>query len=98
IVKNLCYLGKFSVSGGDPDCSPALKCAAEVLLTAPAYSAYVFLYLNFSRTSCSRDRSAKLPYHFKRGTVIVKLNTKPCQAKNAFPSTPGGRSQIGQSP
>jgi len=36
----------FSVSGGDPDRSPALKWAAEVLLTAPADSPYVFL-LNF---------------------------------------------------
>jgi hypothetical protein len=29
----------------------------------------------------------KIAVPFIRGTVIVKLNTKPCQAKNAFPST-----------
>src|ERR1041384_4635128 len=53
--KSFTTLGNFSVSGGDPDCSPALKWAAEVIQRAPADSPYVFLYLNFSRTSCSRD-------------------------------------------
>src|SRR5437899_7646753 len=65
--KSFTTLGIFSVSGGDPDCSPTLKWAAEVIHSAPADSPYVFLYLNLtvrSRTSCSRDWSAKLPYPF----------------------------------
>src|SRR5882757_1194454 len=44
--KSFATLGIFSVSGGDPDCSPTLKWAAEVIQNAPALSPYVFLTLN----------------------------------------------------
>jgi hypothetical protein len=59
------------------------------MLTAPAYSPYVFvvnffLYAYVVLAGLKRKIAAPL----MRGTVIVKLNTKPCQAKNAFDATP----------
>ena len=74
------------MSGGDPDCSPALKWAAEVIPNSPALSPYVCLILNISYVVLA-GLKRKIAVPFIRGTVIVKLNTKPCQAKNAFPST-----------
>src|ERR1700675_441604 len=65
----------FSVSGGDPDRSPALKWAVEVLLTAPAYSPYVFR-LNFFYSLVRRARgieAQKLPY---LSYVVQSLLTK----------------------
>jgi len=52
------------VSGGDPDCSPALKWAAEVIQSAPADSPYVFLYLNFLVRRARGIEAQKLPYRF----------------------------------
>jgi len=73
------------VSGGDPDCSPALKWAAEVMLTAPAYSPYGFI-VNSSLFAyvVLAGLKRKIAAPLMRGTVIVKLNTKPCQAKKRY--------------
>ena len=77
------------MSGGDPDCSPALKWAAEVIPKCASgftvrFSSQLLLYVSYVVLA---GLKRKIAVPSKRGTVIVKLNTKPCQAKNAFSST-----------
>jgi hypothetical protein len=60
-------LGNFSVSGGDPERSPALKWAAEVIQTAPADSAYVCrLKLYVSYVMLAGFEAQKLLHRLKR--------------------------------
>ena len=60
------------MSGGDPDRSPALKWAAEVMQTAPADSPYVFsfnvVYVSYVVLA---GLKLKIAVPFVRGTVIV---------------------------
>jgi hypothetical protein len=58
------------------------------MLTAPAYAPYVFV-INFFLFAyvVPAGLKRKIAAPLERGTVIVKLNTKPCQAKNAFAAT-----------